>query len=55
MGSCFKSYLSYEFDWPETVHDRVKINLARHVSRDSSEIISSPVSEKTIWVFSTVV
>ena len=27
---CFKSYLSNKFDWPETICDRGKINLAGH-------------------------
>ena len=28
MGPCFKTYLSYKFDRPETIGDRAKINLA---------------------------
>jgi len=30
MGPCFKSYLSYKFDRPETIRDRAKMNLAGH-------------------------
>ena len=30
MGPCFKTYLSYKLDWPETVRDRAKMNLASH-------------------------
>ena len=30
MGPCFKSYLSYKFEWPETVRDQAKMNLASH-------------------------
>ena len=30
MAPCFKSYLSYKFEWPETVRDQAKMNLASH-------------------------
>ena len=30
MGPCFKSHLSYKFEWPETVRDQAKMNLASH-------------------------
>ena len=30
MGPCFKSYISYKFDQPETIHDWAKMNLAIH-------------------------
>ena len=30
MGPCFKSYLSYKFEWPETVRDQAKMNLVSH-------------------------
>ena len=30
MVPCFKSYLSYKFEWPETVRDQAKMNLASH-------------------------
>ena len=28
MGPCFKSYVSYKFDRPETIRDRAKMDLA---------------------------
>ena len=30
MGPCFKSYLSYKFEWTETVRDQAKMNLVSH-------------------------
>ena len=30
MGPCFKSYLSYKFDRPETICDPAKMNLPGH-------------------------
>ena len=30
MGFCFKSYSPYKFDQPETLRDRVKMNVAGH-------------------------
>ena len=51
MGPCFKSYISYKFEWPETVRDQATMNLASHrVWRVSSEIISSPVLEKNLSI-----
>ena len=30
IGFCFKSYSSYKFDWPETIRDQAKMNVASH-------------------------
>ena len=34
-GPCFKSYLSYKFDWPEMMRDQAKMNLARSSSLET--------------------
>ena len=33
MGPYFKSYKSYKFDWPGTIRDQTKMNLAGHCVR----------------------
>ena len=33
MGPCFKSYLSYKIDQPETIRDQAKMNLASRLQR----------------------
>ena len=42
MGPCFKSYLFYKFDRPETVRDRAKMNLAGHCVRRLSRNYFKP-------------
>ena len=46
MGPCFKSYLSYKFDRPETTRDRAKMDLAGHRVRRLSEKYFEPRIEK---------
>ena len=37
MDPCFKSYLSYKIDQPETICDQAKMNLASRVQRLSGK------------------